>query len=521
MVLRREKMKKLNFVFLFLLILAVGCTTDSFIVEDEYTVQGYTEIENFDSYNVEVGSGLDPVEFNSGGVTLRYDGKRSLRDEAIAKVDVSYLKDGFNTVRIGVKDTNENTFYEYSYIYVDNDKIVYPETGLNFELIRQSPANLPSEYSTYYIIETKKEISDEEAVIVLFGENEEEVPEETLESGEGRRISGSKIEIRGNLNERDGGRYEVDYTYDPDKRVWSNAGVELVNSREDDVLATLDLKELRYNGEVIIRLRKFTENSLESTDTVTVILSSEIYNSLSFKTESEIKNLGNNNVNGFLSIKVDKFEGRDSDIQTGEERYYLSVGESAIIGGHNLTLNGVGSGGEADVQVGDIEVIIPIGSTSELNGLRVTNYETFYDSKDSEGGSAVLLVRVLDPVVGDLWTEYKTVKDRVPFTLLKKQTFDLSRIDLEGLKVDEPGKYRMHVEFDDGREIRQSYYLFDVIRRIGAADYCTDGTLRKSCSVEAISYYCDSSLQLTQNCKSCGCSEGFICQITGQCIEEV
>src|SRR3989344_3865146 len=270
MVLWRVRMKKFNLIFLSLLVFAVGCTTDSFIVEDEYTVQGYTEIENFDSY----------------------------------KVDVSYLKDGFSTVRIGVRDTNGNIFYEYSYIYVDNDKIVYPETGMNFELIRQSPANLPSEYSTYYIIETKSEISDEEAVIVLFGENEEEVPEETLESGEGRRISGSKIEIRGNLNERDGGRYEVDYTYDPDKRVWSNAGVELVNSREDDVLATLDLKELRYNGEVIIRLRKFTENSLESTDTVTVILSSEIYNSLSFKTESEIKNLGNNNVNGFLSIRV-------------------------------------------------------------------------------------------------------------------------------------------------------------------------------------------------------------------------
>jgi len=127
-----------------------------------------------------------------------------------------------------------------------------------------------------------------------------------------------------------------------------------------------------------------------------------------------------------------------------------------------------------------------------------------------------LLVVLLDPVVEDLWDDYKLVMDKVPFTLLRRQNFDLSRLNLNDLKVDEPGKYRIYARFDYRDESRVSYYLFDVIERTGG-DYCTDNTLRNACSTKSISYYCGSDLQLAQNCQFCGCPSGFLCQTIGRC----
>lgn len=507
-------MKGIKILILFLLVFITGCVTEFYIPEDEFTIQGYTDVENFDHYTVEVGRGLNPNLFSNEGVKLRFDGKRNLRNEAIAKVDVGHLSDGLNTVRITVYDKSGNTFYEYSYIYVDNDRIIYPEENMNFELVKESPANRPP---IYYIIEEKPG-TDEDGVVVIMSEedNEGSLSENTAEEVTKRKIPGSKINIVGKRSETGSARYKIDYTYDPDKRVWFTKGIELMEPNEGDVLATLDLKELKYEGGLTIRLRKFNEVNLASTETVTISVHSDLYSSLDLKFRSELQNLGNVNLRGLLTIGIDRFSGAEGKIENGDKKYSLNVGEIVAIGGHNLILDRVGAGGEVSVQVDGLRTLIARGSTIDFNGLRITNYESFYDPDDIENGSAVLLVVLLDPVVEDLWDDYKLVMDKVPFTLLRRQNFDLSRLNLNDLKVDEPGKYRIYARFDYRDESRVSYYLFDVIERTGG-DYCTDNTLRNACSTKSISYYCGSDLQLAQNCQFCGCPSGFLCQTIGRC----
>ena len=163
-------MKGIKILILFLLVFITGCVTEFYIPEDEFTIQGYTDVENFDHYTVEVGRGLNPNLFSNEGVKLRFDGKRNLRNEAIAKVDVGHLSDGLNTIRITVYDKSGNTFYEYSYIYVDNDRIIYPEENMNFELVRESPANRPP---IYYIIEEKPGTAEDGVVVIMSEEDNE------------------------------------------------------------------------------------------------------------------------------------------------------------------------------------------------------------------------------------------------------------------------------------------------------------------------------------------------------------
>ncbi len=49
-------------------------------------------------------------------------------------------------------------------------------------------------------------------------------------------------------------------------------------------------------------------------------------------------------------------------------------------------------------------------------------------------------------------------------------------------------------------------------------DKCSDDTMRNSCSVNSVSSYCDSNLQLVQKCQYCGCKEDFTCSNSGQCV---
>ena len=78
----------------------------------------------------------------------------------------------------------------------------------------------------------------------------------------------------------------------------------------------------------------------------------------------------------------------------------------------------------------------------------------------------------------------------------------------------------MYVEFKHGEEVETAYYRFDVneASRGEYLDKCSDDTERNFCSVQSISLYCDSDLELVQNCKYCGCQEGFTCSSSGQCL---
>lgn len=425
---------------LFLILLVSGCAK-YYVVEEEMVIQGNVETDDFNSYSVDVGEGLDPKEFSNQGVSLRFDGEKILRDEAIARIDAGFLNEGFNTIRITINDKNNNKFSEYAYIYVDNDKILYPENRMSFLLVEKKPANLPPDVPPiYYIIE--KDAQEEGGVIITIGSTDqkgtdEKMTEEQGETGdeEARRIEGSKIDIRGDLNEEGLSRYEIDYTYDPDKRVWFNDGIELVKlSRESDLLGRLDLKKLKYNGILTIRLRTYRGNGVVSSEIIEVNVRSDIYQFLDFAQESKITNLEENKIDGFLSIGIEKFN----------------------------------------------VVSTPVGPR-------------------------------------EVWSTYKIIKDNIPFDILKKQTRDLSRIDLEEIRINETGEYRVYIEFikDDLRNIE--YSPFEVVHGIERTDSCKDGTVRSSCSTESISYYCGFNLQLIQNCNYCGCQEGFTCSSSGQC----
>lgn len=422
-------MKQINLIVLSLLVFVSGCASSYYFVSDEFTIQGDVNVDNFDSYTVEVGRGLNPKTFDGAGITIRNDGKRIMRDEAIARINPAHLVDGFNTVRISVKDKEGNVFYDYSYVYVNNNKIAYPKGDMIFRLINETPANLPPRY---YIIEDSSRVC-EGCVVIYIGSHEEDEDEEKEDEEEfEKRIEGSKIDIIGKINKDNLLRHEIDYTYDSDRRTWFNKGIELLPLTEGYIdgekLGTLDLKELKYNGPLTIRLKVTDKDGAVSTETVYVLVESKIYQDLESTGESNILNLEENNVNGFISAGVEKLETPANQ--------------------------------------------------------------------------------------AEVWIRFAVLKDRVPLTLLEKQTFDLSNVDLEGFSIDKPGKYRLYAEFDSGKEVKKDYYEFTVVNKL--EETCDDGIERNSCSIGMKPFYCNDDLQLINQCQYCGCEIGT-CQENGSC----
>ncbi len=416
---------------LFLLVFVVGCLPKYYLVDKEVVLQGNVVTNNFNSYIVDVGSGLNPTKFDNMGVALRYNGEKSLVDEAVARIKTGYLNEGFNTVRITAKDNNGNNFYEYAYLYVNNNQLDYPNNGMHFSLVEEKPANLPP---YYYIIVSESQEENAGVSIVIGSEGDDsggQTPTGTSNEGV-TRIEGSKIDILGRVNSDGLSKYEIDYTYDPDKRVWLNEGIEIGN--QEEILGKLDLKNLKYNGILTLRLRTYRGDNIITSDTVDITVDSTIYQYLGFAQDSRINNLEDNSLSGFLDIGIEKFETKTT----------------------------------------------PVGPK-------------------------------------EVWSSYKILKNRLPFSLLKKQSIDMSRIDLGDVKISESGKYRIYARFDDGKNSEIQYYPFDVISYTEKIDKCEDSTLRNSCSLISISMYCDSNLQLVQNCKYCGCLDGFTCSSSGQC----
>ena len=71
--------------------------------------------------------------------------------------------------------------------------------------------------------------------------------------------------------------------------------------------------------------------------------------------------------------------------------YFMDVGDSVTANGKTITLENVGSGGAVVVSVDGVLETIPSSSTETVNGIEITNDETFYeDNKEQRSASLVV-----------------------------------------------------------------------------------------------------------------------------------
>jgi hypothetical protein len=101
----------------------------------------------------------------------------------------------------------------------------------------------------------------------------------------------------------------------------------------------------------------------------------------------EIKFLGKN-------LKITSIDDTDSSKFTayvGSE-YFLNSGDSVVSEGKTVKLSRVGSGGAIVVDVDGVTETISSAGTETVNGIEITNDETFYDSNNQAASAATLIV---------------------------------------------------------------------------------------------------------------------------------
>ncbi len=101
----------------------------------------------------------------------------------------------------------------------------------------------------------------------------------------------------------------------------------------------------------------------------------------------EIKFLGKN-------LKITTISDTDDTkftAQVGAE-YFLNSGDSVVSEGKTVKLSRVGSGGAVVVDVDGVTETISSSSTKTVNGVEITNDETFYDSNNQAASAATLIV---------------------------------------------------------------------------------------------------------------------------------
>jgi len=101
-------------------------------------------------------------------------------------------------------------------------------------------------------------------------------------------------------------------------------------------------------------------------------------------------------------VYIFSVQASSAELAIGENSYNLDEGQSANIDGKNVTLISVSSSGVISVSVNGIPGTIATSSKKTINGLEITNEETYYESEtaitSSEGGgsssskSAVLIL---------------------------------------------------------------------------------------------------------------------------------
>ena len=86
-------------------------------------------------------------------------------------------------------------------------------------------------------------------------------------------------------------------------------------------------------------------------------------------------------------------------------------------------------------------------------------------------------------------------------------------IVIENIPSDIQMKFRV-IAKDKAGNVAKSEEL--LLSPTGTAQSCSDGTLFGYCSTN-LPYYCDNGV-LIQDCSTCGCSSGYVCQQDGSCV---
>ncbi len=100
----------------------------------------------------------------------------------------------------------------------------------------------------------------------------------------------------------------------------------------------------------------------------------------------EIKFLGKTmKITDVDSADFSKFTAR-----VGTE-YFMDVGDSVVVNNKKVTLNNVGSGGSISIDVDGVVEIISSGGTETVNGIEITNDETFYEDVKTERSASLII----------------------------------------------------------------------------------------------------------------------------------
>lgn len=70
--------------------------------------------------------------------------------------------------------------------------------------------------------------------------------------------------------------------------------------------------------------------------------------------------------------------------------YFMDVGDSVEVNGKTLTLTNVGSGGAVVIDVDGVSETIPASSTETINGIEITNDETFYEDTKAQRSATLI-----------------------------------------------------------------------------------------------------------------------------------
>ena len=88
---------------------------------------------------------------------------------------------------------------------------------------------------------------------------------------------------------------------------------------------------------------------------------------------------------------IDDTDNTKFTAQVGAE-YFLNSGDSVVSEGKTVTLSRVGSGGAIVVDIDGVTETVPSSSTETINGIEITNDETFYDSNNQAASAATVIV---------------------------------------------------------------------------------------------------------------------------------
>ena len=123
-------------------------------------------------------------------------------------------------------------------------------------------------------------------------------------------------------------------------------------------------------------------------------------------------------------------------------KFTLKVDESFVFSGKMITLDNVGSTGAIAINVDGISEVINKGNTETVNGIEITNAESFYNSKDRNLGSATIIIGGVVQSSGGVEIVQEISPEVIPITYANIQvnnlvyTFDLNKgIEIDGKKV--------------------------------------------------------------------------------------